>query len=71
MNWAEDSVQELKDWYVENDVTSDTLITNQDQLNEFTRKFNEKIGTSICTEEEVAEKLVRLRKSGKLPRIRD
>lgn len=70
MEWNEDSIQELKDWYVENDVPSDTLLKNQDKLSEFTRRFNTRLDTSSYTDKEVATKLLSLRKSGKLPRIR-
>lgn len=70
MEWNEESAQGLKDWYVENDVPSDTLIKNQDALSEFTRRFNERLDTSSYTEKEVATKLLSLRKSGKLSRIR-
>ena len=70
VKWNEDTIQGLKDWYVENDVPSDTLIKNQDAINEFTRKFNARLDDLSYTDKEVATKLLSLRKSGKLPRIR-
>ena len=69
--WSNNEIEELKSFYKENSVPSDQLVKVKSVLDNFTAKFNERF--SPCpdfTSEEVADRLFKLRKSGKLPRIR-
>jgi len=69
-NFNEEEV--LKNLYVEFDIPSDSLIKDKDSLSKFTTTFNERLPNAPgFTDEEVATKLLRVRKSGNLPRIRD
>ena len=69
--WASNEIESLKSVYVETDVPSDALIKNRDALEDFTAS-NERIGVSgRFTPEEVAGELLRLRKGGSLPRLRN
>ena len=69
--WGSTEIEELKRVYVNSNIPSDTLIKNKDHLVEFTQDLNNALGTtSSFTEEEVAGQLLKLRKSGKLPRLR-
>jgi hypothetical protein len=70
-NWTETQTRELKDLYVEANVPSDQLLKDKTTLDTFVRTFNSRLdGNAEFTAEEMASKLLRLRKSGKLPRIR-
>ena len=70
-NWTETQTRELKDLYVEVNVPSDQLLKDKTALGTFVRTFNSRLdGKAEFTAEEIASKLLRLRKSGKLPRIR-
>ena len=70
-NWEESQVEVLFRLYVENDMPSDQLISEEDALNSFVCKLNERIGhPDHFSCEDVAQKLLSLRKAGKLPRIR-
>jgi len=69
--WCNSEIEELKKFYKENNLPSDQLVKAKSALDIFTAKFNERF--SPCkdfTSEEIADRLFKLRKSGKLPRIR-
>lgn len=69
--WNADIIEHLKQLYIETDVPSDQLIADNALLTRFTNQFNEKIeAPGNFTNEEVAQKLLRIRKSGQLPTIR-
>jgi len=69
VTWKSQENETLKKLYVEKNMTSDTLIKDKGALEKFTSHL-----ILILQKEfrprEVAEQLLRLRKSGKLPRIR-
>ena len=70
-DWNSGEIEELKQAYVENDVPSDRLVKNKEALSTFAAKFNERaLPTKAFTADEIADRLFKLRKSGKLPRIR-
>jgi hypothetical protein len=70
-NWSTESVEELKKLYVENDMTSDRLIKDSIALSQFAAKLNSRLSLpNGFSSEEIATELLKIRKSGKLPRIR-
>ena len=70
-NWNTDEIEALKQAYVENDIPSDSLVMDKDALDAFTHKFNERIASiKVFDSEEIADRLLKLRKNKKLPRIR-
>jgi len=70
-NWESDAIEKLKEFYKENDETSDDLIKNKDALDRFCESFNMRFASSVTfTSEDIADQLLKLRKSGNLPRIR-
>ena len=69
--WTFGAEEQLKQLYITYDVTSDELIKNVDKLSEFTRDLNLALGQKPFDSKEVAAKLLKLRKSKKLPRIRN
>jgi len=68
--WSEQHVEILKALYEENDVPSDSLIGDGAALSRFAQEVNRRLGGAALSDEEVAEELLRLRKGGKLPRLR-
>jgi len=69
--WSNEQIEQLKKLYEENYVPSDPLVKDKDALDKFTREFNKRVGpTADFTPKEVADQLFKLRKSGKLPKIR-
>ena len=69
--WTNEATGELKRLYVETDIPSDTLIKKKDAISKFTSALNSRLGNQDgFTAEEVASKLFKIRKSGKLPTIR-
>ena len=69
--WGNNEIEELKSLYQENNVPSDQLVKNKIALDSFTVSFNARIGTGVeFNSEEIADRLFKLRKSGKLPRLR-
>jgi len=71
-NWNSNEVEELKVFYKENNITSDQLVKDKIALEKFTSKFNSRISNGASfTSKEVADQLFKLRKSSKLPRIRN
>ena len=70
-NWGNAEIEVLTNLYQENNVPSDELIKDKDVLAKFVEALNQRIGSGKnYTEKEVADKLLKLRKTGKLPRIR-
>ena len=68
--WTEESIEELKKLYIETDIPSDTLIKESDSLASFTCELNARLLKSF-TKEDVATKLLSVRKKGNLPTIRN
>ncbi len=69
--WTIETEEELKKLYVEIDIPSDTLIKNKDSLSKFTSTLNSRlVDHDGFAQEEVAGKLFKIRKTGKLPTIR-
>jgi hypothetical protein len=70
-NWGNVEVEKLKKFYKENNVPSDQLVKDKNALDKFVVTFNAKIGPKgSFSAKEVADRLFKLRKSGKLPRVR-
>ncbi|MHC4426884.1 MAG: hypothetical protein ACYSYV_12425 [Planctomycetota bacterium] len=70
-NWGGNQIEELKRLYQENNVPSDQLVKDKSALDSFTARFNERVGSDGgFSTNEVADRLFKLRKGGKLPRIR-
>ena len=71
VKWEYETTEELKKLYIETDTPSDTLIKDKKGLSDFTQTLNTRLSNmEDFAEEEVASKLLSLRKSGKLPRLR-
>jgi hypothetical protein len=71
-NWGSKEVEELQIFYKENDIPSDQLVKDRAALDKFVETLNNKLGIDNCfSVKEVADKLFKLRKSCKLPLIRD
>ena len=72
MPYIRNYVDDLRDLYRENDLTSERLIKSPAALSAFAREFNIRIGASFSTIE-VASELERIRKdksgTGGLPRL--
>jgi hypothetical protein len=69
--WESAEIETLNRLYKENNIPSDQLVKDKDALKRFADAFNQKVslGKSF-NDKEVADQLFKLRKSGKLPRIR-
>ena len=72
VTWTNEEIEELKKLYVENDIPSDALIKDKTALLNFTSNLNNILpsNNTSFSEQDVADKLLSLRKSGKLPRLR-
>jgi hypothetical protein len=69
--WGNIEIRELKSFYKENNVPSDQLVKDKAALDAFTSKFNNRVQSDQnFTSKEVADQLFKLRKGGKLPRVR-
>jgi 5'-deoxynucleotidase YfbR-like HD superfamily hydrolase len=69
--WNENDIEKLKLYYTQFNTPSDQIIKEKDTLGKFTEWFNEKFApNNQFSPEDVADQLLKLRKSGKLPRIR-
>ena len=69
--WGSNEIEELKNLYRENNVPSDQLVKEKLSLDSFAATFNSRIGAGfVFSSEDIADRLFKLRKSGKLPRIR-
>ncbi len=70
-DWTETEKEELKKLYISTNVTSDELIKDGPALDAFVAELNRLVNSNDrFGAEGVADQLLRLRKSGKLPRIR-
>ncbi len=70
-DWTEAHIEQLKSLYVERDVPSDELLKDKGMLEEFAKVLNSRLDDDAeYAPEQVAGQLLRLRKTGKLPRIR-
>ena len=68
--WSNRHAEALVELYEQNDVPSDSLIGDGSALTSFTAALNRRLGDATFTEEDVAAKLLALRKAAKLPRLR-
>jgi hypothetical protein len=70
-DWTKAQIEQLKNLYVEHDIPSDELLKDKAKLEEFAKALNSRFDNDAkFGTEEVAGQLLRLRKTGKLPRIR-
>ncbi len=69
--WGSAEIELLTHLYKENNVPSDQLVKDKSALSRFVSTFNQKTRAGkTYTDKEVADLLFKLRKGGKLPRIR-
>ena len=69
--WSANEIEELKNLYKTNNLPSDQLIKDKTALESFAKILNSRLKRETpFTPEEIADRLLRIRKSGKLPRIR-
>jgi len=70
-NWGKHKIEKLKLHYRQFNTPSDQIVKDKELLENFTSWFNAKLSPQEeFTPKEVADQLFKLRKSGKLPRIR-
>jgi len=70
-SWGKNEIEKLKLHYRQFETPSDQIVKNQEVLENFTESFNAKFTPEErFTPKEVADQLFKLRKSGKLPRLR-
>ncbi len=70
-NWQEQEIEKLKLHYKQFNIPSDQIVKDNNLLQKFTSWFNAKFTPdSQFSPEQVADQLFKLRKSGKLPRVR-
>lgn len=70
-NWREQEIEKLKLHYRQFNIPSDQIIKDKDVLDRFTEWFNAKFtADDQFTAKQVADQLLKLRKGGKLPRVR-
>lgn len=70
-NWNTVAVEVLVNLYVETNIPSDPLIKDYSVLCGFTATLNSRLDSQEnFTTEEVASKLMSIRKAGRLPRLR-
>jgi hypothetical protein len=67
--WDSGMVDALVELYIQQDTTTDDLIKDPDVLIAFTNLLNSRIGQTFSPDE-VGGKLLKLRKSKKLPKLR-
>jgi len=69
--WEGTEIEELKLHYKECDIPSDELLKDEEQLQKLTSYFNAKSTPDQgFSQKKMADQLLKLRKSGKLPRLR-
>jgi 5'-deoxynucleotidase YfbR-like HD superfamily hydrolase len=69
--WNKNEIGELKLYYKQFNVPSDQIVKDKDTLENFTKGFNAKLDDNErFSSEEIADQLFKLRKGGKLPRVR-
>jgi hypothetical protein len=64
-----DQAQTLRDLYLDMGVTTDRLSSDPTALNRLSRRFNRAAATNYSPER-ILQELIRLRKSGRLPRLK-
>ncbi len=70
-SWEKHKIEKLKIHYRQFNKPSDQIVKDKDLLEKFTEWFNAKFTPDEeFTPKEVANQLFKLRKSGKLPRLR-
>lgn len=70
-SWGKHKIEKLKLHYRKINIPSDQIVKDQDTLEKFTEWFNVQFTPQEeFTPKEMADQLFKLRKSGKLPRIR-
>lgn len=70
-SWGNAETEELKKFYKENNVPSDQLVKDKNALDKFVVTFNARVESDDnFSAKEVADQLFKLRKTGKLPRVR-
>ncbi len=69
-DWSEVETGVLLELYQEHDVPSDSLIADAEALDAFVERLNARLGGSALTTDDVANRLLLLRKNGDLPRLR-
>ena len=70
-NWGEYEIESLKLNYIEFNIPSDQIIKDKNVLEKFTTLLNAELKQNKdYAPKQVADELLKLRKSGKLPRIR-
>lgn len=71
-NWETEETEKLKKLYQEKNIPSDELVKDKEALENFTIEINKRITSQKhFSSKEIADELFKLRKSGKLPRIRN
>jgi hypothetical protein len=74
-DWTTDELERLKRLYKETGIPSDELVKDTVALDRFTTDFRSRLKSAGLDRDiqtkEIADQLFRLRKTGKLPRIRD
>jgi len=70
-NWDSGTRNELIHLYVENDIPSDELIKDQAKLEALAATLNARVSPNSFSPKEIADELLRIRKGGNLPRIRN
>lgn len=69
--WSETEIEKLKLHYRQFNTPSDQILKERDTLEKYTEWFNAKYTPDHqFTPEDVADQLLKLRKGGKLPRVR-
>lgn len=68
--WTQEEIDVLISLYGANNVPSDELIKDQSALSAFINEFNKRSKNANRSSKEIADKLLNLRKSGQLPRLR-
>jgi len=69
-DWSEVETEVLQQLYQEHDVPSDSLIADAEDLDAFTERLNARLVGSAFTTDDIANRLLLLRKNGDLPRLR-
>jgi 5'-deoxynucleotidase YfbR-like HD superfamily hydrolase len=69
--WSEAEIEKLKLHYKQSNIPSDQILKERDKLENFTEWFNTKFSHDHqFAPEDIADQLLKLRKGGKLPRVR-
>ncbi|MGD8499154.1 MAG: hypothetical protein PVJ86_00815 [Phycisphaerales bacterium] len=70
-NWGKHEIEKLKLHYRQFNIPSDQILKDRDILERFTEWFNAKVTPNDeFVPKQVADQLLKLRKGGKLPRLR-